>query len=474
MRHFYHCFHLPLFLFLLSGHSVMAQSFSIRGTVMTEGGQTAVEFATVMAVNPLTQEPISGTVTDLEGKFLIKTSTRDIAISIQFIGYESQTINDLSFKDGVADLGTIYLTEEETNLEEVVISTERSTTEFKLDKRVFYVGQDLSTTGASALEVLNNVPSVTVNIEGAISLRGSQGVQVLINGKPSVLASDEGNALGTITADMIEKVEVITNPGAKYEAEGTSGIINIILKKEEKKGLNGSISVNTGIPHNHSTGVSLNRRTEKFNLFSQFGVGYRSLPRDITNVNEDLIDGSVIFSEGREFRNENFYNIVLGADYYINPNNVITLSGNFAYEIEDQPSNTRFQFRDASDVLVAEWERDETTEATNPKWQYELNYKRDFKDHKEHDLVFSAIGNFFGKDLTSSFNNTASLGTVPSGNQETRTNFQEARYTFKLDYTRPFAKDWTLETGAQYFINDVSNDFEVAEWIDNEWVALPE
>ena len=99
-----------------------------------------------------------------------------------------------------------------------------------MDKRVFNVGKDLSSTGASALEVLNNVPSVNVNIEGDISLRGSQGVQILINGKPSVIASEQGNTLGTITADMIEKIEVITNPSAKYDAEGTSGIINIVIK----------------------------------------------------------------------------------------------------------------------------------------------------------------------------------------------------------------------------------------------------
>ena len=108
--------------------------------------------------------------------------------------------------------------------------------EFKLDKRVFNVGKDLSSTGASALEVLDNVPSVTVSIEGQVRLRGNAGVQILINGKPSVLTSEGGNALGSITAEMIEKVEVITNPSAKYEAEGTAGIINIVIKKMKGRG----------------------------------------------------------------------------------------------------------------------------------------------------------------------------------------------------------------------------------------------
>jgi outer membrane receptor protein involved in Fe transport len=160
-----------------------------------------------------------------------------------------------------------------------------------LDKRVFTVGEDLSSTGASALEVLNNVPSVNVSIEGVVSLRGSAGVQILIDGKPSILADGQSNALGTITADMIESVEVITNPSAKYDAAGTAGILNIVLKKEEQKGLNGSVSVNTGWPENHSVGVSLNRRTQKFNLFTQMGIGYRSLPRYEESINEDRLGG---------------------------------------------------------------------------------------------------------------------------------------------------------------------------------------
>jgi len=115
------------------------------------------------------------------------------------------------------------------------------------------------------------VPSVNVDIEGAISLRGSSGVQVLINGKPSIL-TDDGGALGSITADMIDSIEVITNPSAKYDAEGTSGIINIVIKKDERKGINGALSLNTGIPDNNSVGISLNRRSEKFNLFTQMEI----------------------------------------------------------------------------------------------------------------------------------------------------------------------------------------------------------
>lgn len=449
------------------------KGIEITGIVLNKNSQQPIEFGTVMVADKETKQSITGGTTEMDGRFTLQSGSPNFYVEISFIGFVSQKMEDISIVDGKADLGTIWLSENSEMLDEVVVRAEKSSTEFQLDKRVFNVGKDLSTTGASALEILNNVPSVNVNIEGQVSLRGSTGVQILINGKPSILASEEGNALGTITADMIDKIEVITNPGAKYESEGTSGIINIVIKKEERKGINGSVSVNTGVPHNHSVGLSLNRRTEKFNLFSQLGAGYRELPRDGRNINQDLVTNTSIFSEGTEYRNEFFYNFVLGSDFYINEFNVITLSGNFAYEVEDQPSRTDFRLTDATGNNVAEWYRAETTDATNPKYQYELQYKRDFPDHKDHDLLFSALGNFFGKDQSSEFQNIDIIGTEAANDQQTRTNFKEAKYTFKLDYTKPFSKKWKLETGAQYLLNDVSNDFAVSDlegdiWVQNE------
>ena len=216
---------------------------------------------------------ITGTTTAADGSFSIMTQTRKFYVQLSFIGFVTKEIKEFKRERGLADLGMIMLEENRDIMDAVELRGERSQTEFKLDKRVFNVGKDLSSTGAGALEVLNNVPSVNVSIEGEITLRGNSGVQILINGKPSVLANEQGNALGSITADMIEKIEVITNPSAKYDAEGTSGIINIVVKKQDRKGINGSVTLNTGLPDNHSLGLSLNRRTEKFNLFSQVGVG---------------------------------------------------------------------------------------------------------------------------------------------------------------------------------------------------------
>ncbi|WMI68142.1 TonB-dependent receptor domain-containing protein [Mangrovimonas sp. YM274] len=459
---------LSLFIFVVSG--IQAQQLKVKGSILESNTQQPVPYATVAVKSLESQTLISGTTSDENGLFEMVIDSPNVVFEVSFMGYFPVSISEFKVLNNQIDLGIIFLQEDAEQLDEVVVKGEVSKTVFKLDKRIFNVGSDISSTGVSALEVLNNVPSVNVNIEGEVTLRGSSGVQILINGKPSVLADQSGNALGTITADMIESIEVITNPSAKYEASGTTGILNIILKKEEKKGWNGSISANTGVPDNHSVGGSINRRTEKFNLFSQFGAGYRSLPRDTEADNRNLASNETIYSYGEDYRNETFFNITLGTDYHINEYNVLTLSGNFAYEIEDQPSKTNYRHFNG-DNLISRWVRNETTDATNPKWQYEFNWKKTFENNEDHTFQLSALGSFFGKDQSSKFTDTTLEGDNVDSNQRTTTNFQQADYTFKADYVNPISKVLTIETGAQYVINDVGNDFEVFDFVNDGYVT---
>ena len=264
-------------LFLIPGYGQNEVNL-IQGTILDAASDEPIPYATIMVNDRQTGQMITGTSTEEDGSFRVASSTMNVVLQISFMGFETKTIEELTFEGEVSNLGAIRLSSNSQILDEIMVVGEKSTMEFDLDKRVFNVGSDISSTGVSALEVLNRVPSVNVDIEGQIKLRGSSGVQILINGKPSVLADERTNALGTITADMIESIEVITNPSARYDAEGTAGIINIILKKEEKRGLNGSITANTGLPDNHSVGLSMNKRTEHFNLFTQLGGGYRSFP----------------------------------------------------------------------------------------------------------------------------------------------------------------------------------------------------
>ena len=456
--------------FAVWGATAQQQELHIKGAIIESGSNLPVEFATVLIADKTTEKPITGTTTNEKGQFQLQTTASNFYIEVSFIGFNTKKIEQFTIKNGQIDLGTIVISENLAELDEVVVRAEKSQTVFKLDKRVFNVGTDLSSTGASALEILNNVPSVNVNIEGQISLRGSQGVQILINGKPSVLTSEEGgNALGSITADMIESIEVITNPSAKYEASGTSGIINIIMKKSEKRGLNGSVTLNTGVPNNHSIGLSLNRRTEKFNLFSQIAYGRRTFPRESESRSLDKATGTLLSSDGDSDKNENFFNLILGTDYHINDNNVLTLSGHYAFEDEKEHADQAFSFRDASNTVTSAWNRRELTTATNPKWQYELQYKKDFESHKDRSLLFSALGSSFGKDKISTFTNTTISGTDQDMLQQALTEFVEYEYTFKLDYTHPFSDQMMLEVGGQYVINDVSNDYEVLDYINTVW-----
>lgn len=457
------------FTFCLGAWSQSIEKYTVKGTVVESKNETPISYVTVVLRNARTNDVLEGTTTNEEGGFELMTKSDSFFVEIKFMEFETKTINELDMSRATIDLGLIKLTKNIQSVEGVDIRAEKSSVEFKLDKRVFNVGKDISSTGMGALDVLNNVPSVNVDIDGAISLRNNSGVQILINGKPSVLADQGNGALGSITADQIDRIEVITNPSAKYEAEGSAGIINIVLKKENKKGLNGSVSANTGWPHNHSIGSSMNYRTEKFNFFTQFGLGYRSIPEYFNTENINYVDTSSVISDGVNYRNENFYNITLGADYHINDFNMITFSGSFAYEIEDQPSESNFQLLDAENNVLSEWERDEVTSAVNAKWEYDLQYEKQFKNKEDHKLSVSALGRYFGKEQESEFTNRSISGSNPASNQQTNTDYQQIDYTFKLDYTNPLTKRITLETGAQYVINDVGNDYAVYDYEMGSW-----
>lgn len=452
------------------------QNRIFQGKVLVKGTGLPLEFATVKFLSLETGLMETGTTSDGQGYFELASSMDSVRIEISFIGF-STLDRTLSLMDSEMDLGVFYLEEESQGLDEVVVRGEKSQVEYQLDKRVFNVGNDLISTGASALDVLNNVPSVYVNIKGEISLRGNSGVRVLINGKPSVLA--QGNTLGTLTADMIERIEVITNPSAKYEAEGTSGIINIVIKKDQRQGVNGSVTLNTGIPNNHSLGFSLNRRTEKLNLFTQLGIGHRTFPEKYETENTDLTTMTSVLSSGKSEMHERYYMINLGGDYRISDNSTVSLSGRYAFEGEEGDSKTEFEYYQADGELLSQWIRSEFTEAPNPKFQYEFVYKQLFKSalenhEKEHSLIFSATSDYFAKDQVSNYSNEFVAGESGSEAQETLSDNKQSEYTFKADYSNPFTDKFTLEAGSQYVLTSVSNDYSVSDLQDGEWVVDPD
>lgn len=459
---------LSLVFILVSSFSYSQSEALLKGNLLNETDDTNIAFATIMAYNE-NDSLVNGVISDEFGHFEIELVNSPNYLKIECLAYQTKLvqIDDLEF--GNQKMPIIYLKENSLLLDELEVRAEKSANVFKLDKRVFNVGKDLISQGGSALDVLNNVPSVDVNIEGNVSLRGNSNVLILINGKASVLT--DGNALGTLTSDMIEQVEVITNPSAKYDAEGTTGIINLIIKKENKEGWNGAVSLNTGLPNNHSLGFSINRRTEKLNVFSQLGLGYRTFPSSSNSKTIDKLNDPItsFYSTGEADKNEQFYNFILGADYHISKLQMLTLTGHYGYEIEDENSSITYELKDAQETTIQSSIRDELTESVNPKWEYSLAYDKKFKNDEKRSLTASAKGSFFGKEKESDFQNQSLIGSAEEMNQKINNNFSEAIFSFQSDYIHPILSSSTLEAGLKYEISSLNSDFQFKDLIETEW-----
>ncbi|MCB0633564.1 MAG: carboxypeptidase regulatory-like domain-containing protein, partial [Lewinella sp.] len=229
--------------------SIVAAQGKITGKVLDSDETTPLQYASVSVYNPTDTSLITGGTTDFDGNFEIPVDFGNYMLKIDFISYKPKWVNDVSLSKASPELnmGTITMASDATVLQEIEVRAEKSQMQMALDKKIFNVGKDIASTSGNAADVLDNIPSVTVDVEGNVSLRGSEGVRILVDGKPSGLVGVRGaGGLQSLGADMIERVEVITNPSARYEAEGMTGIINIVLKKERKQGLNGSVDLRAG------------------------------------------------------------------------------------------------------------------------------------------------------------------------------------------------------------------------------------
>ena len=227
--------------------AVSISQFNVFGKIIDSESGDALEYATVTILNPEENNVITGGITDSNGVFNIPTEKGNYNILIEYISFKNYTIENLYVNENT-DLGVISLIIDVESLDAVEIIAEETTVEIKLDKKIYTVGQDLTVKGGNAGDVLDNIPSVSVDLEGNILLRGNDAARILINGKPSSLVGIDSKFLQQLPSDAIEKVEVITSPSARYEAQGSGGIINIILRKSKKLGLNGSLSSNIGYP----------------------------------------------------------------------------------------------------------------------------------------------------------------------------------------------------------------------------------
>lgn len=443
----------------------------ISGTIF-DPDNNSLPYAAVAAYNSADSSMAKGVATDIDGKFSIPLQPGNYYIKISFLSFQEKLINVQLTKEG-KELGDIVLQADGTVMEELVVEAERSTVELKLDKRVFNVGKDLSRSGANASEVLDNVPSVSVDVEGNVSLRGSQNVRILIDGKPSGLVGSTTDALRQLQGSMIEKVEVITNPSARYDAEGEVGIINIVLKKEKREGFNGSFEVNAGYPSNYGGSYNLNYRRSKFNLFSSVGVNYRRNPGGGTQYQTfDNGDTSYVYETIREQERGGLSgNARLGADIFLNDKNILTLSGLYKYSNGINTADLIYKDYDSNGNLTGITDRHDEEEETEADREANLSYRKTFK---KKDQLFTFDVKYIESDDTEIADQTEKSDTseIPLITRSSNTE-DERNWLFQTDYVHPFAKEGKIETGLKATLRLIENDFSVEQQDESDvWVPV--
>jgi len=439
----------------------------IKGKLVQEGVGTPVEFATVSIFKERDSTLVTGGLTDIKGAFDIPVKPGNYFLKAQFMGFETKTISGINLegKTRVYNLGEVSVRENERLLEEVVVQAERTEMELTLDKKVYNIGKDLSNLGGSASDLLSNLPSVEVDVDGNVSLRGSENVQILVDGKPSGLIGLSGTGgLQQLQGNLIEKVEIVTNPSARYDAEGGAGIINIILKKDRAKGFNGSFQVQGGLPANNGASVNVNYRTGWINWFVNYGVTARRSPgQGFTNNFFNTPDSTYYINQDNDRERKSIsQNIRFGSDIYFSEKSVLTLSASYRNSEGDNTTRTGYTFLDADRIQFSDRYRVDNEDEDDLNWQYELNYNRDFK-RKGQKLTFTLQQQDSEETEVSQFDDLTNFtdGSIFELDQRARNDNGEGRQLMQLDYIHPFAQASKLELGLRYNGRDIFNNYIV-------------
>ena len=469
------------------------KKITIKGTLIDAETQQILEFATISVHALKDSSLIGGGVTDIEGKFAVESPSPNIYLALDFIGYKTTTITDIPMPDKakIIDMGTISLSASGVNLDDIEITAERSETTFALDKEVFTVGKDLANRGGTAQEILDNVPSVTVDVEGNVSLRGSENVRILIDGKPSgLIGIGESGGLRSIPSNLISQIEVVTNPSAKYEAAGTAGIINIVLKKDKRTGFNGSFEMTLGNPTQYGAGGNINYRSGKVNWFASYNLQYRESPGSgVAYQNYFQGDSTLITQIDRDMSRSGIsHNMRFGADYFLTDNQTLTASLN--YRLGDDDNTNTISYRDMTvpgtlsptDRIIPSFNDPYTLRTDDEledesKHEYSLDYRKKFAE-KGRSLSGRASFQDNGETEQSILTNQLYQSGISLGNitkEQISTNDEnETRTLVQLDYKHPIGKDGKIEVGGQTSLRKIRNDFAVSEKEGEDFIEIAE
>lgn len=420
---------------------------TITGKITEKTSKLPLEYATVTFKNSKNPKAVFGGITDNKGDYSVEVTAGTYDITFEFISFKPTVISGKQLNEN-SNLGSTALEEDAQQLQEVVVRAEKSTVEIKLDKKVYNVGQDMMVKGGTASDVLDNVPSVTVDAEGNVALRGNDNVKVLVDGRPSN-AINIADALKSIPADALDKVEVITNPSARYNAEGGGGIINIVLKKGKNLGLNGTAVASTGYPETYGVTGTLNYKTDQFNLFTTQGYNYRNNPgrafTDSRYLNDDNTTKDYMNENRENERLNKSYNANFGVDWYLDKSTTWTNAFNFRRSNGDNTDNVFQNFYDVNHDYTSTTNRINNEDSKSKNVEFTTNLTHNFKKEGHKLTIDGSFSSNSDKNLaliteTSTLSNTLNI-------DETVNNQTQSRNSIQTDYVLPLGKGGQFEAG---------------------------
>ncbi|MFD3001415.1 TonB-dependent receptor domain-containing protein [Pontibacter toksunensis] len=473
---------LSIFLFfLLSPLALLAQDGTalgrVTGTVVQGPQKTPLGFANVVLLTPHDSSLVTGATTDISGKFVLeRVPFGSYTLRVSIVGYPTKFVSNVAVSQDnpTVALNNVAMGAANTRLSEVEITAERELVEYDLDKRVVNVSQDISAESGTVADVLQNVPSVTVDIDGNVSLRGSSNVTILVDGKRTSLAN---LSMDQIPANLIESIEIVTNPSSKYDPEGTSGVINLILKEDKNLGLNGTATVNVGTFENYNTSINLNYGLGKLSLNGGYDFRHRTRPgvsSTFTTYYGDSLDYTYL-DQVRERQSLDInHNFRLGADYQLSPKHAISASAFYRTDYEEDTGDLLYRFLGEDRGLIGT--RTRQTEEGEEGYNMDLNlgYRQTFEREGQEltaDLVYT---NNADDEESEWVDQNMEVLT----RQYTLTNDKNRRFTAQADYVHPFSENSNLEAGFRSSLQRLDEDasfydynYEVGQFLFNDTIS---
>ena len=453
----------------------------ISGKVVDAKNLAPIEYANIILYDTTTSSMVTGVVSDSNGFFIIKDiPPGNYYIEYTFIGYAKQRTKALTISKKKTNfkLGELKIVPTAITMGEINITAEKSMMISKIDRKVFNVQKDIMAQTGTVIDMLQTIPSITVDADGNISLRGSQNVTVLINGRPSVMAGTAN--LDQMPASLIERIEVITNPSAKYRPDGTGGIINIILKKEQKAGFNGILGANAGNHNRLNTNLQLNYSTGKVNIFGSYGLrqDYRLRTSEMNSQTIDTSqDQSVYLWQTSEGTVKLLSHLAqLGIDWNLSKKDVAGISGTYNYRLVKRNDVTLNLYK--NNELQPSEEFTRTLNGTENENSIGLKayYEHTFNRKPEHQLKIDFEFQSDAEKEDDYWTNVYQLPEYPQGDDHTIGNNIQQEINFSVNYNRPLREDITLETGYESITSMMNQEQDVFHMDSDSaiWVVDPE